>query len=383
MIKHANHISGSGAGSMKKYIWQTKNWQSFQYDRTRLSELLTQARFAQGELLGKMSALDLQLQTESQSAILIKETSQTAKIEGLELNINSVRSSVAARLGFPQGVGLKRDRDTDGLVAVLIDAVRKHQQPLTIARLNGWHAALFPLGYSGLHKITAGQTRRGSMQVVSGPFGREKIHFEAVPANILKEETKKFLDWFNRSAKNEDGLLRAAAAHLKFVTIHPYDDGNGRLARAITDMAMAQDEKSQIRAYSLSTQIMKDRRNYYNILEAVQSQNAAVLDWYIWFIRMFIGALKNSRSILETAFFKAAFWNKIKGLPLNTRQSKVLQRLLDAEPEGFTGGLTTRKYVSLTKTSSATAFREIEYLRQNGILKSYGQGRSVHYKLVK
>jgi Fic family protein len=366
-----------------KYLWQNKNWQDFNshFDKRALADLLPRARFLQGELLGKIGSLDLQLRTEAQSEILIAEVLETSKIEGVELNIESVRSSVAQRLGFPEGVGIKKDRHTEGVVDILVDAVRNHAAPLSLDRLNGWHAALFPLGYSGLTKITAGNLRKGDMRVVSGYMGAEKVHFEAPPAALALKETKTFIDWFNTSLGREDGIVRAASAHLKFVTIHPYDDGNGRLSRALTDMAMAQDEKMLFRSYSLSAEIMKERGAYYKILEDVQSLRVSLSAWYEWFVSLFIGAVENSKKLLADAFFKAAFWNKIQNIPLNERQRKALHKMLARGTDGFQGGMTTRKYVSIARVSASTAYRELEDMRCKGILKQYGAGRSVRYEL--
>jgi Fic family protein len=247
--------------------------------------------------------------------------------------------------------------------------------------LHGWHAALFPSGFSAMRKITVGAFRKGSMQVVSGYIGREKIHFEAPPAERVKGEVSQFIKWFNSSLGKEDGILRAASAHLKFVTIHPYDDGNGRISRALTDMAMAQDEKAKFRSYSLSAEIMKEQKQYYQILEDVQNRKIELSEWFEWFLAMFINSIENSQQLIASAFFKAAFWNRIRNISINERQLKVLQKMLAAGINGFRGGLTTRKYVSMAKTSPATAFREIDDLFVKGILTRQGQGRSVHYEL--
>ncbi|MDR1453987.1 MAG: DUF4172 domain-containing protein [Candidatus Margulisbacteria bacterium] len=364
---------------MRRYIWQNKNWQNFAPAGPELAELVARARFLQGQLLGKISSLTLRLQTEAQGELLLAETLQTAKIEGMELNVESARSSVAARLGLPQGFGRPIDRSVDGLVEVLLDAVRQHARPLTLARLNGWHAALFPTGFSGLRRISAGAPRRGDMQVVSGYLGQEKIHYEAPPAGQARQDLAVFLQWFKQNRRPTDGLLRAADAHLKFITVHPYDDGNGRLARAITDMAMAQDEKTALRAYSLSAQIMRERRAYYQILETVQRGGQSIDTWRGWFITMFSNALRNSQEIISAAFRKAAFWHTIQDCALNSRQHKVIQKILDLGE--FEGGLSTRKYAAMTKTSTATAAREIAYLYRQKILKQFGQGRSVRYEL--
>jgi Fic family protein len=375
----------SKEGTVRQYIWQNQHWQDFnsQFDKGALLEPLSRARFLQGALLEKIASLNLQLQTEAQSEILIAETLETSKIEGVTLNIESVRSSVAEQLGFPKGVGIRHDQHTDGVVAVLLDAVRGSDAPLSLDRLNGWHAALFPSGYSGFNKITVADLRKGDMRVVSGVLGREKTHFEAPDPQQVKREIVIFIDWFNNSFGKEDGLLRAASAHLKFVTIHPYDDGNGRLSRALTDMAMAQDEKASFRSYSLSAEIMKERSDYYQILEDVQSGQIGLTGWFEWFIAMFINALENSQKMLANAFYKAAFWGKAKDISINERQEKALKKMLDAGLGGFAGGLTTRKYVSMAKVSTATAFREIDDLYTKGLLTRSGSGRSVKYELSK
>lgn len=374
---------------MQTYLWQSAGWQKDcrRCSKEALTELLSRARFLQGEVLGKVCGLDLNLRGETAGKVLIEETLETSRIEGVKLNIRSVRSSVAERLGLPEGVALKRDPHTEGVVDVLIDAVRNCGAALTLKRLNGWHAALFPAGYSGIEHIRTGAPRAGSIRVVSGYMGAEKVHFEGPPAERLQKELRAFLKWFNESRGAEDGLLRAAAAHLIFVTIHPYDDGNGRLSRAITDLAMAQDEAALsaaplgFRAYSLSSEIMRERRQYYTILERTQRGQTSVTEWYHWFLTMFINALRSTETMLADAFFKAAFWNKAHGISLNERQHKVIRRVLKAGTAGFTGGMTTRKYVSLTRVSRATALRELSDMLAKGVLRQTGKGRSVRYEL--
>lgn len=345
---------------------------------------LAEARYAQGSLLGRMQSLDIKSETQAQAAVLLEEAVHTAEIEGVLLNRNGVRSSIAVRLGLPQGIGIK-DRTADGLVEVLLDAVRFYEKPLTLARLNGWQAALFPTGYSGFHKIRAGQLRGNEpMRVVSGPVGREKIHFEAPPKNLLKNEMDLFLKWWNTSLGSMDGILRAAAAHLRFVTIHPYEDGNGRIARALTDMALAQDEKLTMRFYSLSSEIMKKRNEYYTVLEDVQKYREDVTKWFVWFLKCFTDATMQSQGIIAGVLNNAAFWQKHAQVRINERQKKVIKKLLEAEPAGFEGGLTTRKYVGMTRSSRATAYREIMDLVNKGMLRPLGgQGRNVSYGLCK
>lgn len=369
---------------MKTYLWEHKNWFDFHYDTHALLGPLAGAHRAQGNLLGKTAALGITLGTEAQAEILVEEAVRTAEIEGMLLNRDAVRSSVAARLGLPEGVGIRHDRNADGVVDVLLDALRGHDTPLTLRRLNGWQAALFPTGYSGFHKIRVGRLRGdGPMQVVSGPIGNGTVHFEAPPRRQMEREVAQFIRWWNTSAGDMDGILRAAAAHLRFVTIHPYEDGNGRLARALTDMALAQDERSAMRVYSLSSQIVTTKKEYYAVLEAVQTCRKDVTAWFSWFLECFIAATAASEDKMAGVFANAAFWQKHAQTPLNERQKKVITKLLEAGPAGFEGGLTTRKYVGMTKTSSMTAYREITDLLAKGILRhSGGKGRSVRYDLA-
>lgn len=366
-----------------KYIWQKKDWFDFKYDGTTLLKPLSQLRVLQGKLLGRVASLDIKLETEAQSAVLVEEAIRTAEIEGQKLNRDVVRSSVALRLGLPKGVG-HRDRNVEGLVDVLLDAVRFHDKPLTLERLNGWQAALFPTGYSGLKKIRAGKLRGNvPMQVVSGPIGKERVHFEALPKECLNQEMQLFLKWWSSSQNSMDGILRAAAAHLRFVTIHPYEDGNGRLARTLTDMALAQDEKSNVRFYSISSEIMRRQDEYYKILEDVQRCRVDVTEWFLWFVKCIILAIERSQDIMANVFMRVEFWNQHTQIELNKRQKKVITRILELGPGNFTGGLTTRKYVSIVKVSRATAFREISDMLDKKILQQlHGKGRSVHYDLV-
>ena len=366
-----------------KYIWEKKDWFDFKHDKAALLKPLSHLRKLQGELLGRAANLDIKLEAEAQGAILVEEAVRTAEIEGHKLNRDAVRSSVAVKLGLPKGVTV-HDRNVDGLVNVLLDAVRFHDKQLTMKRLNSWHASLFPTGYSGLQKIKVGVLRGDApMQVVSGPIGKEKVHFEAVPKERLDEEMKLFLQWWNSSQSSMDGILRAAIAHLRFVTIHPYEDGNGRLARALTDMALAQDEKLKVRLYSVSSQIMRSRDEYYNILEDVQKCRVDTTEWILWFIKCLTIAIEHSRDIIANVFLKVEFWKQHAQTELNVRQKKVINRILEAGPGNFTGGLTTRKYVSITKASRATAFREISELLDKKILQQLsGKGRSVHYDLI-
>lgn len=366
-----------------KYLWEHKDWFDFKYDDADVLENLGKLRFLQGKLLGRIASLDMKLEIEAQGNILVEEAVRTSEIEGQKINKDAVRSSVAKRLGLPSGVGYF-DRNVDGLVDVLIDAVRFQDKPLTISRLNGWQASLFPSGYSHLKKIAAGQLRGSQpMQIVSGPIGREKIHFEAPPKKQLHDEMRLFVEWWNSSVGKMDGILRAAAAHLRFLTIHPYEDGNGRLARALTDMALAQDEKLKIRFYSISSEIMRTRNSYYQILEDVQNRRKEASEWFLWFIKCISASIEHSQDIIEQVFIRHDFWIKNSQIVLNQRQKKVINKMLEAGPQNFLGGLTTRKYVSIAKVSRATAFREIaDLLDKNIIRKLSGKGRNVHYDLI-
>ena len=368
-----------------KYIWQNDSWPNLRWDSKVLLSPLGHARLSQGNLLGRVKRLGFQLGEEAQADILTEEAIKTAAIEGERLNPQMVRSSVARHLGLREAGLIPASRSVDGLVEVILDATQKYGKTLSADRLKGWHAALFPSGYSGLHKIRVGQWRgKEPMQVVSGPMGKERIHFEAPPGETVEAEMRQFLRWWESSRKGTDGILRAGLAHLYFVIIHPFEDGNGRIARALTDMALAQDEKLQVRYYSLSSQIMEERRGYYDILEkCTKSDSVDVTKWLVWFLECFERAIRRSDKIIGNVLAKAEFWQQHAQISLNERQKKVLERVLNAGPGGFEGGLTTRKYVSIAKVSRATAFREISDLLEKKILHQLpGKGRSVHYDLV-
>lgn len=368
-----------------KYIWQSDSWPNLRWDSDALLSPLGHARLLQGDLLGRVRRLGFQLGEEAQADILTEEAIKTAAIEGERLDPQVVRSSVARHLGLREAGLIPASRSVDGLVEVILDATQKHDKPLSAARLKGWHAALFPSGYSGLHKIRVGQWRgKEPMRVVSGPMGKERIHFEAPPGEVVEKEIRKFLHWWEASRGNTDGILRAGLAHLYFVTIHPFEDGNGRIARALTDMALAQDEKLNVRYYSLSSQIMEERKGYYDILEkCTRGDSTEVTKWLNWFLECFERAIKRSDKIIGNVLGKADFWQEHAQTPLSQRQKKVLEHMLDAGPGGFEGGLTTRKYVGIAKVSRATAFREIADLLDKKILRQLsGRGRSVRYELI-
>ncbi len=371
------------AVNSSKYIWQNKNWSDFTWDSSRLLPLLGKARQTQGKILARVKALGLNLTSEAQAEILTEEAVKTSAIEGEVLNRDSVRSSVVRHLGLNEAGLPRSERHIDGLVEVLLDATGNYDKPLTAKRLKGWQAALFPTGYSGLYKIRAGQWRSGDVQVVSGPVGRERVHFQAPPPEKVDDEIRSFLTWWQESLGKEEGFLRGGIAHFWFVTIHPFEDGNGRVTRALTDMALAQDEKLQLRFYSFSSQIMEERNAYYDILEKCSQSKSDITEWLEWFLGCLIRAMEKSQTIIANVLAKAEFWQRHSQTDMNERQRKAVNRLLDAGHGQFDGGMTTRKYVSLAKTSRATAFREISDLVEKKVLvqRPEGQGRSVSYDL--
>ena len=369
---------------MLQYIWQHPEWPNFRWQNDQLMDLLSACRLRQGKLLSRAGALGAEYRLEAQAEILAVETIQTAAIEGQLLDRDSVKSSVARRLGLPSAGLPPPDRNADGLVEVLLDATAGYERPLTGERLQGWQAALFPTGYSGLHSIRTGQWRGTEpMRVVSGPMGRETVHFEAPQGDKVADEMRRFIDWWAGEAGKIEGLVRAGIAHFRFVTIHPFEDGNGRIARALTDMALAQDEDLPVRFYSLSAQIMTEREAYYSVLERSQRGDCDVTNWLAWFLGCFQRAVDRSENLIGLVLMKARFWQKHVQTNLTDRQRKVINRLLDAGPGGFTGGLSTRKYVSMTGVSRATAYREIFDLVRKGVLRQNpGKGRSASYDLI-
>lgn len=366
-----------------RYIWQHPDWPTMVWDSERLLPLVSGARVAQGRLLGRMRSLGFELAREAQANVLVEEALQTSIIEGEQLRRESVRSSVARRLGLPAAGLPPSDRATDGLVGVLLDATRNCERPLTAARLKGWQAALFSTRYSCLTKIRVGKWRGPQpMQVVSGSIGRQTMHYEAPPAAALAGEMRRFLGWWAGNRGEVEGLIRAGLAHFHFVTIHPFDDGNGRIARALTDMALAQDEHLPARFYSLSHQINAERDRYYAVLETTQKGRGNVTAWLEWFLGCFTRAIDAADVFVTSITTKADFWNNHHGALLNDRQRKVVNRLLDTGLSGFEGGLTTRKYVSMTRASRVTAYREIAELVAMGLLRvNSAKGRSTSYSL--
>ncbi len=369
---------------LMKWIWQRPAWPNFIWEAELLLPFLSKARLEQGKLLAGIKGLGFELGQEAGVDILIEEVVKTSEIEGDYLNRDVVRSSVAKHLGL-QSFGLPQvSRSVDGLVDILIDATKKYDQPLTEERLKSWQAALFPTGYSGLMRIQTGEWRSGEdpMQVISGAMGKEILHFEAVPSSYVKNEMDQFFIWWKTSSNKMDGLLRAGLAHFYFVTIHPFEDGNGRIARTLTDMALSQDEKISTRFYSLSSQIMKEKKEYYEILEHCQRGEMNVTAWLIWFLTSYTRSLENSSSLFAKVLAKASFWKYFSQTSLSDRQRKVINVLLNAGKDEFEGGLTTRKYSSIAKVSRATALREITHLLEKKIiLQNLSKGRSTSYDL--
>jgi Fic family protein len=372
--------------NMTEFIWQRPDWTtSFRWNSDQLLPVLGAARRRQGEILGRAAALGFDLGLEARASALVDEAVTTAAIEGDRLERESVRSSVARWLGLPAAGLPATARHVDGLVEMLIDATRSCGESLTAERLCGWNAALFPTGYSGTRRVTTGGWRSGSepMRVVSGREGHEKVHFEAPPASALPQEMEKFLAWFERGSHPTDGVLRAGLAHFWFVTIHPFDDGNGRIARAIADMALARDEGSMVRPYSMSAQIQAEQDAYYDTLERAQRGDGDLTEWMTWFAGCLERAIERSQDRVDRAVEKARFWQDHSSTSLSERQRKVVNRMLDAGRGGFQGGMTTRKYLALARCSRATAQREIADLVDKRIfVKRPGGGRSTSYELA-
>jgi len=364
-----------------QYIHELPDWPRFHWSRKRLSGQLAGVRHRQGRLLGQMEGLGFRLREEAELHTLTQDVIRTSEIEGERLDAEQVRSSIARRLGIDIG-GLKpADRNVEGVVEMMLDATRHYDKPLTKKRLFGWHASLFPGGHSGLSRIRVGawrEDRTGPMEVVSGPVGRERVHYEAPAAKRLDMEMRTFLEWFNRTTEMDE-VLKAALAHLWFVTVHPFDDGNGRIARAIADMTLARSEGSPRRFYSMSAQIRQERNAYYTMLERTQRGSMDITPWMEWFLACLDRAIAGSQTTLAGVLYKARFWERAAAVSLNERQRLVLNRLLD----GFEGKLTTSKWAKMAKCSQDTALRDILDLMEHGLLvQNPGGGRSTSYALA-
>lgn len=370
-------------GRKPRYIHELADWPKFSWDDTCLGGTLAAVRHQQGRLIGRMEALGFQLQQEATLQALTEETVKTSEIEGENLDPAQVRSSIARRLGLDTGGVDVIDRRVEGIVEMMFDATRHYEQPLTPERLFGWHASLFPSGLSSTRRVRVSAWRddsTGAMQVVSGPVGQERVHFEAPAAARLDREIVTFLSWFNvgLGPTIDDNVLKAGLAHLWFVTIHPFDDGNGRIARAIADLALARSEHTSQRFYSMSAQIRRERNDYYEILERTQTGTMDVTPWMAWFLDCLGRAIDGAQTTLASVLRKARFWQTLRDVPINERQRLMLNRLLD----GFDGKLTTSKWASMTKCSSDTALRDILDLVERSILvRNPGAGRSTSYSL--
>ncbi len=367
---------------MARYIHSLPDWPRFRWDADRLSGPLAAVRYDQGLMAGRMESLGLASRQEALLGTLTEDVVRSSAIEGERLDAEQVRSSIARRLGIDIG-GLKpSDRHVDGVVDMMLDATRHYDESLTAERLFGWHVSLLPSRRSGMRRIIVGAWRddgHGPMRVVSGPIGRERVHFEAPPARRVGAEMRAFLDWFNGTA-TADWVLRSALAHLWLLTIHPFEDGNGRIARAVADMALARSERGSQRFYSMSAQIQAEREGYYGILERTQKATMEVTPWLEWFLACLRRAIGAAQADVSTALARARFWQVAEAGPLNDRQRRVLARLL----EGFEGKLTTSKWAKLAKCSTDTALRDIQALVARGLLvQGPAGGRSTSYEVVR
>jgi Fic family protein len=364
------------------YVHERKRWPDFRWDHARIAARLVDMTHRQGRLIGRMEGLGFQLRAEAVLNTLTEDVLKSSEIEGETLDRDQVRSSIARRLGLDIGGLVPSDRNVEGVVEMMLDATQRYAEPLTGRRLFAWHAALFPTGHSGMSKIRVGAWRddaKGPMQVVSGPIGKERVHYEAPAADRIRGEMKKFLDWLEKD-RSTNLVLKAGVAHLWFVTIHPFDDGNGRIARAIADMVLARSENTSQRFYSMSAQIRQERKTYYEILEATQKGDLDITRWLDWFLDCLGRAFERSETILGAVLGKKRFWERFAKVEFNERQRSVINRLLN----GFEGKLTSSKWAKLAKCSHDTALRDIEDLiRKKVLVKNTAGGRSTSYSLAR
>ena len=362
------------------YIYQNKDWPNFKWDSDKLLPILGEVRNLQGKIVGSMESLGFELREEANLKTLTLDVIKSTEIEGEKLDQEQVRSSLARRLGMEIPDMVYSEREVDGVVEMMLDAIQKFELPLSKERLNNWHFSLFPTGRSGMYKVTVGKLRddsTGPMQVVSGAMGKEKIHYEAPSASILEEELNMFLDWTNSNVAM-DSVLKAGIAHLWYITLHPYEDGNGRMSRALTDMLLTRADGIKLRYYSMSSQIRIERKEYYEILEQVQKGSLNITDWLEWFLNCLKRAIESSYNTLEKVIYKHSFWTKHSASIKNKRQKQLLNMLLD----GFTGKLNTSKWAKIAKCSTDTALRDIQdLLRKEILVKEIGGGRNTSYKI--
>jgi Fic family protein len=376
ILRHTCRVDGE-----QRYIWQLDDWPCWRYDAKVLAERLAEVSRSQGVLLGRLHNVGIEVQDTLHLSVFTQDVMKSSEIEGEHLDVLSVRSSIARRIGVDIGALAPADRSVEGVVEMVLDAAHRCSAPLTKERLFAWHAGLFPHGYSGSRSIRVADWRddvQGPMQVVSGAIGRERVHFEAPPADGLDAEINRFLDWINADT-GEQLLLKAGIAHLWFVTLHPFDDGNGRIARAVGEILLARADGQGQRFYSLSAQLQRERNEYYSLLERTQQGTLDVTKWLSWFLDVLSRSVENAQKTLDDVLAKSIFWQSLQGVPLNQRQVLLLNRLLD----GFEGKLTAKKWATITKSSSDSALRDIQQLIERGILKkSLEGGRSTSYELI-
>lgn len=364
---------------MVKYIYQYDNWPDFIWNENEIHSLLGKVRHMQGKIFGQINALGFSVKEETMLTTLTLDVVKSSEIEGELLNYEQVRSSIARKLGLEYAGMVYPDKNVEGVVEMLLDATQNYHKPLDEERLFGWHAALFPTGRSGMYKINVGGYRKDEMQIVSGAMGKEKVHYQAPPPEQVKREMDKFIEWFNKETQL-DYVIKSAVAHFWFIIIHPFDDGNGRIARAISDLLLARSDNSPQRFYSLSNQMLTERKTYYQILQKSQYKDGCITEWLLWYLNCLYSALLNTGQTIDKVLIKADFWDKHKTTELNARQRLMLNKLLD----GFTGKLKTSKWAKITKCSQDTALRDIKDLIKKGILKQENSGgRSTNYELIK
>lgn len=365
-------------GTMAKYLYEHKNWTDFSWNDKAINAVFGEVKLMQGKIIGQMNALGFSAKEEATLTALTLDVVKSSEIEGELLNYDQVRSSIARRLGINTAGLVPSSRHIEGVVEMMLDATQRHNLPLTEKRLFGWHAALFPTGYSGPYAIEVGKYRTGEMQIVSGAMGKEKIHYEAVKPKLVKAEMDKFLNWFNND-NQLDPVIKAAIAHFWFIIIHPFDDGNGRIGRAITDMLLARAENSGDRFYSMSSQILVERKLYYEILQKVQHSTGDITQWLEWFLHCLKNAMLATENTTQRILRKAEFWKLHENTSINERQRTVLNKLFD----GFEGKLQTSKWAKITKVSTDTALRDIKDLIEKGILQESNEGgRNANYELT-
>ncbi|MFY9160389.1 Fic family protein [Aquirufa ecclesiirivi] len=363
---------------MEKYIYENENWTDFSWQDKAINVVFGEVKLMQGKIIGQMNALGFSAKEEATLTALTLDVVKSSEIEGELLNYGQVRSSIARRLGINTAGLIPSSRHIEGIVEMMLDATQRYTLPLTEKRLFGWHAALFPTGYSGPYQIEVGKYRTGEMQVVSGAMGKEKIHYEAVEPKLVKYEMDKFLDWFNND-NQLDPVIKAAIAHFWFIIIHPFDDGNGRIGRAISDMLLARAESSGERFYSMSSQILVERKRYYEVLQKEQHSTGDITDWLEWFLHCLKNAMLNTENTTQRILRKAEFWKRYENTVINERQRTMLNMLFD----GFDGKLQSSKWAKITSVSTDTALRDIKDLIEKGILQVTNDGgRNANYVLV-